>query len=329
MPDPFATQEPPDALWFEQTNNASVYIGAIAYGAHIVIFFMCAYYLVQERKKGNWRWLSFIALLFALGTINVVMNIHFNELAWIDERNYPGGPLAFILEQQSIKTNIAGNAVSAVVPFLADGLLIYRVHVVWNRWWMIVIPILAWLASFAMGILTTVQAAEPQSSLWADGTLNFSVPYFSLSMALNIFLTILLVSRLMYMRHKITSTLGAQYGKTYTGIATMVLESALPYGLTSLVFIVLYAIHNTAANLLLPLLVQVECISPMLIILRVSRGRAWSNDTVSEAQLSKMRFGSGGNGSTTAGGSHRNGDTSLITFRAGSNSQLRSKESYV
>lgn len=114
------------------------------------------------------------------------------------------------------------------------------------------------LIFLALGILTTVQAAEPNSSLWADGTLNFSLPYFSLSMALNIFLTILLVSRLLYMRYKITSTLGAQYGKTYTGIATMVLESALPLGLVSLVFIVLYSIHNTAELLLLVLLVQVQ-----------------------------------------------------------------------
>lgn len=114
------------------------------------------------------------------------------------------------------------------------------------------------LIFLALGILTTVQAAEPNSSLWADGTLNFSLPYFSLSMALNIFLTILLVSRLLYMRYKIISTLGAQYGKTYTGIATMVLESALPLGLVSLVFIVLYSIHNTAELLLLVLLVQVQ-----------------------------------------------------------------------
>ena len=81
-------------------------------------------------------------------------------------------------------------------------------------------------------------------------------------MALNIFLTLLLVSRLLYMRHKITSTLGAQYGKTYTGIATMVLESALPYGLVSLIFIVLYSIQNIANLLFLPLLVQVQVCFP-------------------------------------------------------------------
>ena len=66
----------------------------------------------------------------------------------------------------------------------------------------------------------------------------------------------------------------------------------------------------------------------MLIILRVTRGRAWSADSVSEAQMSKMRFGSSANpGSTTAGASRCTGELSMITFKAGSNTQLRSKDS--
>lgn len=58
------------------------------------------------------------------------------------------------------------------------------------------------------------------------------------------------------MRYQVRSTVGPQYGRTYTSIATMILESALPNALISFVFIVLYATHNPAANLLLPLQVQ-------------------------------------------------------------------------
>lgn len=75
-------------------------------------------------------------------------------------------------------------------------------------------------------------------------------------MALNIFLTLLLIFRLLYMRHQLRTTIGPQYGRMYTSIATMVLESALPNALISFVFVVLYAIHNPAANILLPLQVQ-------------------------------------------------------------------------
>lgn len=105
-------------------------------------------------------------------------------------------------------------------------------------------------------MLSVAQTAQPNATLWSNGVLNFTVPFFSLSMGLNIFLTLLLILRLLYMRHKIRTSVGAQYARTYTSIATMILESALPNALVSFVFVVLYAIHNPASNLFLPLQVQ-------------------------------------------------------------------------
>ena len=41
------------------------------------------------------------------------------------------------------------------------------------------------------------------------------------------------VTRLLYMRHKIASTLGSRHGETYTKIAAMILESTTPNGIIS------------------------------------------------------------------------------------------------
>ncbi|EMD34961.1 hypothetical protein CERSUDRAFT_116481 [Gelatoporia subvermispora B] len=304
---------------------------------HIVIFSMCTYYIIQENKASNAKWFALVCALFASGTINICMNIHFNELTWIDERNYPGGPLAFLLEQQSVWTNTLGNSASLVATFLADGLLIYRVYAVWRRWYIVVVPILTWLASTVLSVLSTFQAALPNSSLWANNTLDFSVPFWSLSMSLNILLTILLVTRLLYMRRRIIATLGRQYGQMYTGIAAMIVESALPYALVSFIFVVLYGLNNTAANLFIPLVSQVQCIAPMLVILRVTRGRAWSYDTASEANITDLRCGtgsgssgssSGKTGSATAARSHGT-ELSRISFKAGSNPHLQSYDDAV
>ena len=96
-----------------------------------MVFFMTAYYLIKENKRGNWRWLGFIFVLFGLGTLNICFNLHFNQMAWVDKRNFPGGPLAFLLTQQNVPINIAGNAISAVIPFLADGLLVSHLTISW------------------------------------------------------------------------------------------------------------------------------------------------------------------------------------------------------
>lgn len=77
-------------------------------------------------------------------------------------------------------------------------------------------------------------------------------------MSLNVLLTMLLIGRLLYMRHQIKNALGTEQAQLYTTIAVMLFESALPYGLISLVFVILYGTGNAAASVFLPLLIQVE-----------------------------------------------------------------------
>jgi hypothetical protein len=221
----------------------------------------------------------------------------FNELAWIDLREYPGGPLMFLLQEQAHPIQIRGNAFSIIIGFLTDALLVNHSLLSWIMGVYLIssspdlsspcglpevvrrrnsYPHMArhvgYVASFwrvypsvsicnllaVLGALFVVQAAQPNSSLWAHTTLNFSVPYFSIAMGLNILLTGMLVTRLFYMRYKIANALGSRHGETYTNIAAMILESAAPYGIISLIFLVLYTIKNTAALLFIPLLVQVQ-----------------------------------------------------------------------
>ncbi|KAF9045148.1 hypothetical protein BJ165DRAFT_1475657 [Panaeolus papilionaceus] len=303
----YATQEPPELLFFERANYNAVNIGLIAYGILIISFCSCVYYLVQERKiKQNWKWILYVTVLFGCGTTNISVNMHFNQLAWVDLRGYPGGPLMFLLQQQSYITQAAGNGVSAVIGFLVDALLIYRVHVVYQKWYVIVAPILAWLAATVLAGFWVAQASLATSSFWSQNTINFALPYFAVTMGLNILLTGMLVLRLLYMRYKITKALGSRHGETYTNIATMILESATPYGIVSFIFLVLYSMQNTAALLFIPLYIQVQCISPILIILRVARGRAWTKETISDSNLSRLRFG----------GSRPGGAPSAGTFKA-------------
>ena len=125
----------------------------------------------------------YITVLFVLAAVIIACNINFNELAWIDERNYPGGrylvnelknvnvdtspsgPLAFIKEQEALPVDTIGNSAGLVITFLVDSLLvrinsftqeeilnsvlqIYRCWVVWNsNYYVIVLPILILVAS--------------------------------------------------------------------------------------------------------------------------------------------------------------------------------------
>ncbi|KAI1796912.1 hypothetical protein LXA43DRAFT_1089441 [Ganoderma leucocontextum] len=127
-----------------------------------------------------------------------------------------------------------------------------------------------------MSILSIFQASCPTASLWTNTTVQFTVPYFSISIGLNILLTLLLVGRLLYMGYHARQTIGKDHSQMYISIATMLVESAAPYAITGLMFIITYARNSNVQNLILPVLGQIMCISPEVIILRVAVGRAVS-----------------------------------------------------
>ncbi|PCH37197.1 hypothetical protein WOLCODRAFT_83693 [Wolfiporia cocos MD-104 SS10] len=290
----YSPHEPQEAIWFEQSIMLGTFVGAIAYGMHVIIYFAT---IIHIYKNSRVSFLStmFATVLFGLGTVNIASNIRFNEMIWILDRDYPGGPFAFIQQQEALATrteDILGNSVTIIATCMADGLLLYRYFVVWNqRMQYLIIPGMLYLASITFSVLFILQVSQPNANgLWARTTFDFGVPYWALTMSLNIILTLMIVSRLFFLRRLAVTCIGSAHGKMYTNIAAIIIESALPYGLVSFIFIVLYAMRNTGENLFIPLLAQVQCISPELIVLQVARGHAWSKSTMAEPSLPEMQF---------------------------------------
>lgn len=92
-------------------------------GIHIVIFAMTLFHILYNNRKIWWQF-AFIISLFVLGTINIICNLNFNQKAWIDNRNYPGGPVGYLQDQQAIPVDTVGNAAGCITTFLADGFLV-------------------------------------------------------------------------------------------------------------------------------------------------------------------------------------------------------------
>jgi len=59
--------------------------------------------------------LGFTGVIVALGTLNVAFSMHSNQLAFIDNSDYPGGAAAFIAEQQGNLSNVGAVATSIMM----------------------------------------------------------------------------------------------------------------------------------------------------------------------------------------------------------------------
>ncbi len=106
-----------------------------------------------------------------------------------------------------------------------------------------------------MGVLYLIQFS---SSRLDEITFQTFVAYRSSSVAFNILVTFMMVIRLLLMRKRIRASLGPQHGRLYTGLAALMIESALPHTVISILLIGLYCSNNVAYILFVPLLTMVE-----------------------------------------------------------------------
>lgn len=112
----------------------------------------------------------------------------------------------------------------------------------------------------ALGILELVSAFKPGGFFFSGKAVNFGLPYYSITVSMNIIVTALICTRLFYMSKQVRAALGSQNAKLYTSVAAMLIESAAPYTAMGILFLPFYAKGNNVV---------------------VAMGQVWSKLTVS------------------------------------------------
>jgi tellurite resistance protein TehA-like permease len=89
---------------------------------------------------------------------------------------------------------------------------------------------------------------------------NTGTPFFSLSVALNVLLTLMIVARLILHNKNMRDAVGspARVGGLYTAIITMLIESSALYAINSLLFVVPWSIRSPLAALFFPALAETQ-----------------------------------------------------------------------
>jgi len=304
-------------LYNERTIIDGLFLGAIAYGVHLTLFIWCCHLLIQKKKgRRDYLYMLYISLLFVMGNVGNGTNIKVGEETFVDFRNFPGGPSAYFATGGGL-VGLTCNVVYIINSWFQDGFLVYRFWIFFSqfgRYW-IIFPGIMFLTSVALSLVLIVMLCIPGINLWTTISINFAIPYWAISIALNVLITVCITIRLLYMRYKIRKAMPGA-GSEYLSVTTMTVESAALYTVTGLIFLVSYGVNSPIQNLALPVLGQVQSISPLLIILRVLQGRAWTTATLS-------RFPTDTDGRTRAAGDTEPGysdfDFSLTKASNGSN----------
>ncbi|KAJ7178756.1 hypothetical protein C8R43DRAFT_974361 [Mycena crocata] len=266
----------------------SWYVGnaffAILYGIQISMFVQSVHYLNAGpgSRKAKTLYILYSALLMALITIALACNQYFGQAMWIEGRDVEGGPVAFFGENIAIWYNTLGTAADVTANVLGDGLMLYRCYVFWSHSPLAMIfPSLFYLGSVAMGITMTIQSGLPGGDLFHGSTVNFGIPWVSLTIVFNILVTAMIAVRLIAMHGKANRVLGSEATKKYTGLVAILVESALPFTLLGIGYLVTYTKQVPESLAWAGVWGCFVTLSPQAIILRVAMGAAWTQETVS------------------------------------------------
>ncbi|KAH7918947.1 hypothetical protein BV22DRAFT_1100026 [Leucogyrophana mollusca] len=306
----YSPSETASQLYAEETWLQGALLTGVGYGIVLALFWLCFRTLWKriKVKDANYRrnvfFLVYASVMFILGSLFMGSNCDFTQLAYINQRNFPGGPAAFEEQMFSIGADEIANVSFVLANWLADSLMVWRCILIYrdcgtSPWIVVAFPGLMLLASFVLGVLFLLQISSPASSPYqVTGTsINYTFPYLSLSLAINIVVTIMIVIRLLIFRRRMTRILGPGHITDHTSVAAMIVESASLYSLFSLMFLIPFAAKNPVSNTFLQTLGEAQFVAPLLIIYREAQGRGWlsspstMSSTTSKGSSNAIRLG--------------------------------------
>ena len=167
-------------------------------------------------------------------------------------------------------------------------LKLYRCHVIYAmNYWIIAFPCLMYLASVGMcrvfdkpatplidtshtgtGINYIYQNSRSPTTLdEANLQINSGTAYLSISLSLNVILTLMIATRLILHSKNIRNAMGASAGPTnglYTAIVTTLVESSAPYAIALILYIGPWAANSPATNMFTAVVGDIQvCVIPI------------------------------------------------------------------
>jgi hypothetical protein len=255
--------------------------------------------------------------------IAVLCNIQFCVLAFVYHRDTPGGPVVYQILHSNVAPAYASLASFSVCNWLQDVVLLYRFLIIYDKWYKVfVLACMLFLTSLAFNLILLIQLSGHAGLLNVGNNLPISTIYFSLSVGLNVLLTLLIVGRIIYCA-RMATTNQSKLPTRYVSISAMVVESAALSAVTGIALII--TLHtNVASSIAIESLYGATTVlAPVLITYRVSTGDAWSRNTTQQASVGPFVVTSGA-GSRTALGS--SGEDIILKARDGG---LESKPGHI
>ncbi|GJJ11239.1 hypothetical protein Clacol_005471 [Clathrus columnatus] len=244
----------------------------------------------------NWLYMTYITFNLILGSIGNALNTLLADQAFVEDQGFPGGPAAFVANIDSLVVTQISFIAYTINTWSQDALLLYRFYVIFGESLItIALPLCLFTVSVVFSCLLMGRLTTPGDLSRTQETLRFGIVFWSISIGTTIFLTLLIVIRLVIMKIRTTKALNLR--TPYLSVSATLMESAFLYSVIGGIYLVFYAKGSLTQYLLIEVLGQATSIAPLLIAWRVSQRRAWTSNTLQVTTTGNIFF-KGGESST-------------------------------
>ncbi|KAI9458752.1 hypothetical protein HD554DRAFT_2001206, partial [Boletus coccyginus] len=266
----------------------SFYVGntfnGILYGVELVLYIKTIQSLRADPKhtRTNHFFAIFSTALLFFITIFVAVQAVFGQEMWIANAGFEGGSAGYLATYASVWYQTMGTTASIILQLMSDALLIYRCFVVYNSFLVLIFPSVLWTATLIFGILELYTSGVPSGDFFVGLAAHIGVTYAAISIGLNVLVSAMICARIAYLGVGMHSTRHTARGKEmmrYAGTIPIIVESALPYAVAGISFLVSYGMGSGISILFMSIYVMFTCISPQMIIIRIADGKAWQRCT--------------------------------------------------
>ncbi|EIN12516.1 hypothetical protein PUNSTDRAFT_141199, partial [Punctularia strigosozonata HHB-11173 SS5] len=280
---------------------ASIVVESSLYGLFLATFLACEYVLLHKRTgrsrginlRSNAKLpvLASSIVLFFLITMHWAIDIFRLFRAFIGSGATVNGPLLFYANLGD-RTYVAKTAVFAITGVIADGLIIYRLYIIWNRnLWICIAPILSLLPMFGCSVgvlyhLSTFKLA-PGGNIFIAAS-GFKVAFYSVwstTLVTNVLCTVLISLRIWSTTRKVRS-MGSS---NLTPMLSILIESAALYTFSIVAILASYGAKSNGHFVATDTTPAIIGISYCLIIIRVGLGRSYEHKNDTTLMVSSYR----------------------------------------
>ncbi|ESK87971.1 hypothetical protein Moror_10846 [Moniliophthora roreri MCA 2997] len=272
-------------IGYTKSMLVALWVQTMFYGMNTVLYILCIYVLVQRANKRqfpiNKPLIATATLIYLLCTAHVINDFGRAIVAFITYVDRPGGAAAYY-DELWIWTSIVREGLYCVNTMVVDTLLVYRLYVVsMGNLKVIIGPTIILLATTASGYRAVwgFSNTHEGQDTYNDDIFHWGVALFSLSLCLNVIVTILIAWYFYRYDQRISSAIGRGHGQRYRQALAIAVESGAFYSVSVLVVLVTYVTKTNGVYIAYDAVAQIMGMNPILIIVRVGLGLSNNNST--------------------------------------------------